>query len=159
MGKEPRTAHGISIDQKQFEMSSSLTSCLAPSWVTSQNQAELYSIFHCIRQAALHSHTHLCLITDSTAAYYATSSGRASLQHPAFLRILRRFWRVVNQFSLKIALALTPSCSNAADAVSRIHQLPPYIVLLRSTRLHALTKPFSHSQVVARFWQRDICFV
>ena len=139
--------------------SRTLTSCLAPPWVISQNQAELYSVFHCIRQAALLSHTHLCIITDSTAAFYALASGRASTSHPVFLRLLRRIWRIVNQFSLKISVALTPSCSNAADAVSRIHQLPLGVVLLRSTRLHALSQPFSHSLVVPRFWQRDMdCF-
>ena len=31
-------------------LSHSLTSCLAPAWVRSQNQAELYVIFHCLRQ-------------------------------------------------------------------------------------------------------------
>lgn len=56
-------------------LSRSLTSCLAPAWVRSQNQAELYANFHCPRQAALRSHTHLCIITDSTAAYFALFTG------------------------------------------------------------------------------------
>ena len=93
----------------------------------------VYSIFHCIRQAALRSYVYICVITDSTASFFALTSGRASLTHPVFLRILRRIWRVANQFSLKIAVAVTPSCSNAAEAVSRIHQVPHYLVLLRST--------------------------
>ena len=71
-----------------------------------------------------------------------------------FLRILRRIWRVVNQFEMKVAIALTPSASNAADSVSRLHQLPLGVVFLRSTRLEALTRPFTLSTVISRFWQR-----
>ena len=86
----------------------------------------------------MHSHNHSC-ITDSTATFFALLSGRTSTRHPVFMRLRRRIWRVVNEFSLKVAVALVPSEWNAADAPSRLHQFPLPLVLLRSACIHALT--------------------
>ena len=132
-----------------------LTAVRTPFWVRSQNQAELYGLFHCIRQAGLRKLTPLCLVTDSSASYFATLSGRSSAHHTVFLRLLRRIWRTMHQFRIHLSLALTPSENNAADAVSRLHQLPPELSLTRSLELSALEHPFQHSAVVPRFWHRS----
>ena len=132
-----------------------VTSCLAPPWVSTQNQAEMYAVFHCLRQAGLRKHSYICVITDSTATFFALLSGRASANHPVFLRVLRRIWRIVHEFGLKVAVALVSSENNAADAPSRLHQLPLPLILHRCTRLSALERHFSHAHVIPRFWQRS----
>ncbi len=106
-------------------------------------------------KAGLRRFSHLCLITDSTAAFYATLEGRASSQHPVFLRLLRRIWRVTHQYGISLSLALTTSAANAADAPSRLHQLPPALMYLKSTDISALNHPFPLSSVVPRFWYRS----
>jgi hypothetical protein len=132
----------------------SLTSALAPRWVRTQNQGELYGIFHTLRQAALLHHTRVCIVTDSSASYFAVVSGRASALHPIFLRLLRRIWRIAHEFGMSVAVALTSSLNNPADPPSRLHQLPFPLALLRASHLYALTQPFPTSTVIARFWQR-----
>jgi len=92
------------------------------------SRAVIYLYVAFDRQPCAHIRTSVSSLTVPPA-FYATISGRASLQHPAFLRILRRIWRVVNQFSLKIALALTPSCSNATDAALAFTNCHPTLFL------------------------------
>ena len=46
------------------------TSVYAPNWVTDQQSAELYAIFHGLRQVCLRKLTYVCLVTDNSSAYF-----------------------------------------------------------------------------------------
>ena len=114
-----------------------------PSWVRSIQDAELYGIFHTLRQCSLQKLSHVCPLTDNMGVYYTVSSGRVSSACPA--RILRRIFRVCLQFQLCFQIAWVPSARNAADFFSRpltcsplclsraIHRLSPSSTLPVST--------------------------
>ena len=65
-----------------------------PSWVESQQTAELYGIFCCLRQAALSGLTHVCVVTDNEAAYHTVNSGKVSGRVWARVRLLPRIIRL-----------------------------------------------------------------
>lgn len=88
-------------------------------------------------QAGVRSHTHVCIVTDITAANFAMLSGRASYFFPAFSRNLRRIWRVVHEFQLRVSMALVASEWNAADGASRLHQLPLPLALYTYRHSHS----------------------
>ena len=105
-----------------------------PSWVRSIQDAELYGIFHTLRQCSLQKLSHVCPLTDNMGVYYTVSSGRVSSACPA--RILRRIFRVCLQFQLCFQIAWVPSARNAADFFSRPLTCSP---LCLSRAIHRLS--------------------
>ena len=99
------------------------TSAPAPPWVRSQQSAELYAVFHTLRQLVLRSYTHACIVVDNAASYYTVLSGRVSCACPERLRIVRRINRLCIQSHFQFQLALVRSENNAADHFSRISSL------------------------------------
>ena len=100
------------------------TATLAPAWVRTQHQAELYGAFHGIRQAILRGLCYLCLVTDNSV-YCTLKYGKISARCPTRLRILRRIYRLLYQSQCKIQLLLIPSSKNIADPFSRGLLQPP----------------------------------
>ena len=96
-----------------------------PPWIQSQQAAELYAVFSCIRQAAIHRLSHVCVVVDNEAAYHTVKSGKASGRHWERVRLLRRINRMCVTHHIHVELALTPSASNAADVFSRFHDHHP----------------------------------
>ena len=82
---------------------------LAPPQVRSQSQRSSTNFSIVFVKHGVCSHTHLCVITDRTATFYALSLGQACTSRPVFLRLLRRIWRFVTHCGIKLAVALTPS--------------------------------------------------
>jgi len=101
------------------------TATLAPAWVRTQQQAELYGAFHGIRQAILRGLCYLCLVTDNSGVYCTLKYGKISARCPTRLRILRRIYRLLYQSHCKIQLLLIPSSKNIADPFSRGLLQPP----------------------------------
>ena len=93
-----------------YKRGSFATFARAPPWVTSQQSAELYAVFHTIRQLILRSSTHACLAVDNSAAYYSVLSGRVSGRCPERVRILRRINRLCLEGPFQLQLVLVPSC-------------------------------------------------
>lgn len=101
------------------------TATLAPAWVRTQQQAELYGAFHGIRQAILRGLCYLCLVTDNSGVYCTLKYGKISARCPTRLRILRRIYRLLYQSQCKIQLLLIPLSKNIADPFSRGLLQPP----------------------------------
>ena len=102
-----------------FKRGDFATACTAPTWIRSQQGAELYSIFHSLRQAAIRRLSHVCVVTDNEAAFNTVNGGRVSARHWDRVRLLRRINRICLQENLQLQLALTPSECNPADPFSR----------------------------------------
>ena len=102
------------------------TSVSTPCWVSSQQDAELYSLFHAVRQASLRKLSFICLFCDNMSAFYSVFSGRVSCAHPVRARLLRRIYRICIKENLHIQLVHVPSSFNPADPFSRPHTLNPY---------------------------------
>jgi hypothetical protein len=115
----PSTTTSQSFKVASVKPRSYATSTYAPPWVRDQQAAELYGIFHGIRQAILRKYTYLCVITDSRSAYYSLLTGKVSATSRARLRTLRRINRLVHQHSCKLQVMWVPSSSNLADPYSR----------------------------------------
>ena len=98
------------------------TATLAPAWVRTQQQAELYGG---IRQAILRGLCYLCLVTDNSGVYCTLKYGKISARCPTRLRILRRIYRLLYQSQCKIQLLLIPLSKNIADPFSRGLLQPP----------------------------------
>ena len=90
-----------------------------PSWISSQQGAELYAIFCCLRQTVFRRLSHVCVVVDNTAAYYTVLSGKASARNWDRVRLLRRINRLCISNHLHVQLALTPSAANPADPFLR----------------------------------------
>ena len=131
-----------------------MTSATAPTWIANQQTAEMYGLFHAVRQAALRRTSHLCLITDNAGAYFILTRGRTAADHPAQLRLLRRIWRLSYEHSIHLAVALTTSARNPADFPSRLHQFPLGRVICKAQDVHPLQVPFFRCTVIPRFWHR-----
>ena len=95
------------------------SACFAPRWISSQQGAELYAVFHCLRQAGLRRISHVCVVTDNEAAFHTVNCGRVSARHWERVRVLRRIHRICLQGDMQMQLALTPSELNSADPFSR----------------------------------------
>jgi len=99
--------------------SSFATSAPTPSWITTLNQAELYGVFHSLRQAALRRLTMLNLTTDSTYVFFTLTRWQCPSQNPTCTRILRRIWRLALFYQLNFTVSLVPSGHNDADILTR----------------------------------------
>ena len=108
-----------------FKRNSFATSARAPAWVKSQQTAELYAIFHSLRQASLRHFSHICLVTDTSAAYFTALHGRCTSTHWPRVRILRRINRVCLESNIQLQLAVTLSEHNPADTFSRFAPITP----------------------------------
>ena len=91
------------------------TSAPAPPRVRSRQSAELYAVFHTIRQLVLRSFTHACIVVDNAASYYTVLSGRVASACFDRIRILRRTNRLCTAARFQFQLALVRSEHNAAD--------------------------------------------
>jgi hypothetical protein len=123
-----------------------------PDWVASQQTAELYSVFCCLRQAVVSGLSHVCVVVDNEAAYHSVLSGRVSGRVWARVRLLRRINRLCLIHNLQVQLALTPSASNPADPFSRYHTLhlsSPPILASPLSLVPNLRRP---SPAISRFW-------
>ena len=123
-----------------------------PPWVESQQTAELYSVFCCLRQAVAVGLSHVCVVCDNEAAYHNVKSGRVSGRVWARVRLLRRINRLCLSHKLHVQLALTYSASNPADPFSRYHEHPPFappILALASCLSPQLRLP---TPALSRFW-------
>ena len=130
------------------------TSTVAPSWVTNQQVAEIYGVFHGLRQAALRQESHVCCIVDNAGAFFIIKKGRTSFRNRGQLRVLRRLWRIVHQYNLHVAIALTRSKNNPADFLSRLHTYPLQDVVAKSQDVFPLEHSFPASSLLHRFWHR-----
>ena len=90
----------------------------APAWVRDQQTAELYSVFHALRQGFQRGILHICIITDNMGTYYTLSSGKISARRPQ-LRVLRRITRLFYQFRGHAQVIWVPTSQNLADPFSR----------------------------------------
>ena len=122
------------------------TAVPAPTWVRDQQCAELYSLFHALRQGFLRGLSHICLITDNLGAYYTLLSGKISVRNAARLRILRRINRLLYQYGGNVQVMWVPSTLNMADPFSR-SATPPK----PSYSLHLL-RYLSNCHTLKRFW-------
>ena len=123
-----------------------------PPWVESQQTAELYCLFSCLRQAAVSGLSHVCVVVDNEAAYHTVLSGRVSGRPWARVRLLRRINRLCLVHKLQVQLALTYSASNPADPFSRYYEhlpsTPPILALP-----HCLVPKLRRgSLAISRFW-------
>ena len=95
------------------------TAVLAPEWVTDQQTAELYAVFHGLRQAVIRKLSYICVATDNSSAYFTMLSCRISARNYARLRIMRRINRLIYQSHCHLQLMWIPSGANLADSFSR----------------------------------------
>jgi hypothetical protein len=131
------------------------TSTQTPLWVRSIQDAELYAIFHGVRQGMLRKYSHLCVYTDNTSAFYTLLSGRVSSSTPTRARILRRIYRLCMEHDLQIQLVHIPSILNLADKFSR-HRLlhaAPSPANMQPILMH---QSFTYAAVVPPLWYRRI---
>ena len=91
------------------------TSAPAPPRVRSRQSAELYAVFHTIRQLVLRSFTHACIVVDNAASYYTVLSGRVASACFDRIRICGRINRRCTAARFQFQLALVRSEHNAAD--------------------------------------------
>ena len=49
------------------------TATSAPAWVRDQQTAELYSVFHALRQGFLRGIPHICIVTDNVGTFLASA--------------------------------------------------------------------------------------
>ena len=135
-----------------FKQSSFATHVTAPAWVTNQQTAELYAVFHSSRQLLLRNLTHACLVVDNSSAYVTTLFGKCSPFHWARLRVLRRTNRVCVESQLQIQLALTPSLHNAADPFSRFSPTAPLLCAPLADTRSSVPNLSRVSASIPRFW-------
>ena len=123
-----------------------------PSWVRSQQTAELYSVFCCLRQAVLSGLSHVCVVVDNEAAYHTVKSGKVSGSVWARVRLLRRINRLCLAHNLHVQLALTASKHNPADHFSRYLSLPPLDPPFLAA-VHSLSPQLRlPTSAITRFW-------
>ena len=158
----PCTMAPIFVDAAPFQSSfivsmlrphSFATTVVAPPWVSSQQDAEMYAIFHALRQASLLRLAHVCLYTDNMSVFYTLSSLRVSSFTPARARILRRIVRICLSSGIRFQMTRIPSRLNPADAFSR----PPTIAAqprLLTNPLFVFTHPTFLSSC-APLWARS----
>lgn len=127
----PNTGGGFTVSM--FRPRSYATSISTPNWLSSQQDAELYSIFHALRQASLRKLPYVCIFCDNLAAFYSLLNGRVSCSHPVRARILRRIYRMCLSDCIHFQLVHIPSAFNPADPFSRPHTISKY---------HLSTLPF-----------------
>jgi hypothetical protein len=124
----------------------------APSSVPSVQDAELYGIFHTLRQMILRKHTHVCIVTDNAAAYFTVVTGRCSAQHRTRLVLLRRINRLCVRSGVQLQLALCRSAHNPADQFSRIHANHALVTYPLAAILPHRLKVTHASPSLPRFW-------
>ena len=127
------------------------TSVYAPNWVTDQQSAELYAIFHGLRQACLRKLTYVCLVTDNSSAYFTLISGKISSKNRTRLRILRRIHRLIYQNNCQVQLMWIPLKLNLADPFSRSQN---YLPVPTSFNPDEVLNHLSTCQTLKRFWWR-----
>jgi len=133
------------------------TTVPTPVWLRSIQDAELYGIFHALRQCALQKLSHVCIFTDNLGVFNTLSSGRVSAATHSRARILRRIMRVCLQYQISFQIAWLPSACNAADFFSRPSEYTPDHTLCFSSVLHQLTpcSPLPVSSVPS-LWFRNL---
>ena len=119
------------------------TAVQTPRWIKSIQDAELYAVFHTLRQLSLQGITHACVYTDNQAVFYSVLHGKVSSHAHARGRILRRIYRLCLQEPLNMQMVLIPSSWNTADSYSRLAapNSPNNPVILHSRFLYASIVP------------------
>jgi hypothetical protein len=107
-----------------------ITKC--PSWVKSQQAAELYAIECAIRLAAYEGRRAISIATDNQAALFSTLHSKASTKLLAQNRILRRMQHLLRWACLHVSISWVPSHLNPADPLSRWAEYPDALGLLDS---------------------------
>ena len=110
------------------------TSITAPGWIYSQQDAELYAVFHAIRQASLRHMSYLCIMTDNFSVFHTITSCRVSCTASSRARILRQILRTCLASGIRLQTVRIPSQLNPADAFSRPSRI--------DTRPSLATHPF-----------------
>ena len=105
------------------------TTIQTPSWVATQQEAELYAIFHGLRQTLLKRLSSTTIFTDNLAAFHTVLHGRVSSTQPIRARILRRIYRLCLSHNISLQLAWVPSILNPADLFSRPIAAPQMLTL------------------------------
>ena len=95
-----------------------------PSWVTTQQSAELCAIVTAIRIAAYRHLPHLSLASDNMAALQSSASARASTALKPQHRLLRQLQHCLRWSRLPVTLYWIPSALNPADPISRFFSFP-----------------------------------
>ena len=131
------THHSIKVAAMKPRAFASATT--APAWVRDQQTAELYSVFHALRQGFQRGILHICIITDNMGTYYTLSSGKISARHCPR--------RLFYQFRGHAQVMWVPTSQNLADPFSR-SLTPP---LPNPCDFHIL--PYlSNCRTLTRFW-------
>lgn len=125
---------------------------IAPSWVRYQQSAELYAVFHTIRQLILRKSTHACIAVDNAASYFTISTGRISLRCHDHIRILRRINRLCLESKFQFELILVHSEANAADPFSRFLNVGKIIVPIKVWSISNKLKFTRCTSAITRFW-------
>ena len=112
----PRRAQRVFFGCK-LQARSFATSAPAPRWVTTQQDAEMYGVFHVLRQTVLRKFLHVCEATDNAGVFYSVSRGRCSGQKRTRVRLLRKINRLC--FLHNVQLQIARSEDNPADKYSR----------------------------------------
>ena len=118
----PQPQHYLSPPTTLFKVASIkphsyATAATAPTWIKDQQTAELYSVFHGLRQGLIRGIIHICIITDNMGTYHTLSSGKISA----------RITRLIYQYRANAQVMWVPTADNLADAFSRslTPQQPP----------------------------------
>ena len=117
----PRRAQRVFFGCK-LQARSFATSAPAPRWVTTQQDAEMYGVFHVLRQTVLRKFLHVCEATDNAGVFYSVSRGRCSGQKRTHVRLLRKINRLC--FLHNVQLQIARSEDNPADKYSRTFSHP-----------------------------------
>ena len=161
----PCTMPPIFVDAAPFHRGSSLislfrphpfaTTVQSPPWVLSQQDAELYAIFHAIHQAHLIKLSHVCIYTDNFSAFFTLISGRVPSTQPTRARILRRIYRMCITNDIKFQLVRLPSKLNPSDLYSRPHLLARTPKDFHPFFLHTHTS-YTYSAASPPIWHRRL---
>ena len=124
----------------------------APLWFKTQQEAEMYSAFHAIRQMVLRRHTHVCLATDNAGVFFSLLRGRSSARNWLRVTLLRRNNRMWVQCGVQIQLALICSRRNLADQFSRTADHPELFLAPPSFTPLTHFKFNRVAESLCRFW-------
>ena len=109
----PQPQHYLSPPTILFKVASIKPHSYAQTWIKDQQTAELYSVFHSLRQGFIRGIIHICIITDNMGTYHTLSSGKISA----------RITRLIYQYRANTQVMWVPT----ADTFSRslTPQQPP----------------------------------
>jgi hypothetical protein len=76
-----------------------------PAWVRSMQQAEMYALFHTLRQIVHHRLSMACVVTDNAGTFYTVATGRCSAYCRTRLRLAPCAASIVSPFNTAFNLS------------------------------------------------------